>query len=188
MPPLDNFFTALSAVSTTGLATVDVGSVYSIFGQIIIFLLFQVGGVGYMTFISFMYLAIHNKLQGITKKIASATFSLPKGFNIHRFFFHVVMFTLCCEFIGAVALSIIFSYHGIANPIWYGIFHSVSAFCTAGISLLSDSFVDFKYDIWINLTLGILSILGGSLGFIVWLDVYKRIKGERKRLLFTYQK
>jgi trk system potassium uptake protein TrkH len=185
VPPLDNFFTALSAVSTTGLSTVDVGTVYSFFGQIIIFLLFQVGGIGYMTFISFMYLAIRNKLQGITKKIASATFSLPKDFNIHQFLFHVVTFTLCCEFLGAIALSIIFSHHGIAHPIWNGVFHSVSAFCTAGFSLFSDSFVGFKYDIWVNLTLGLLSILGGSLGFIVWLDVYKRMKGERKRLLFT---
>ena len=185
VPALDHFFTALSAVSTTGLTTVDVGSVYNLFGQALICLMFQVGGIGYMTLISFIYLAIYDKLKNISRKVASASFSLPKDFNIRQFLFHVVVFTLFCEFVGAIALGFIFSNHGIENPIWNGIFHSVSAFCTAGFSLFSDSLVGFKYNISINLTLGILSMLGGSFGFIVLLDFYKIIRGERKRLLFT---
>jgi len=180
---LDNFFIATSAMSGTGLTTVDVGTEYSLLGQIIILLLIQAGGIGYMTFSSFVILATTKKLSHYRQKIASTTFSLPSEFSMHEFIINVAIFTFICEFIGTIALSVIFMQRGIEHSIWNGVFHSVSAFCTAGFSLFNDSFTGFKYDLWINITLSALSILG-AVGFIVWLDLYKRVKGQKDHLTF----
>jgi trk system potassium uptake protein len=180
---LDNFFIALSAMSGTGLATVSVVNEYSLWGQIVILLLIQAGGIGYMTFSSFVILATTKKLSHFRSKIASTAFSLPEGFSVQEFIYNVATFTFVCELIGAVVLGLIFLSKGVEFPIWYGIFHSISAFCTAGFSLFQDSFIQFKYDVGINITISVLSILG-AMGFIVWLDLYKRIKGNKDHLTF----
>ena len=180
---LDNFFTAVSAISTTGLATLDIGTEYSFLGQIAIFLLIQAGGLGYMTFSSFIVLATTRKLSSYREKMATNAFSLPHEFSVKEFIYHVAFFTFACELIGAVFLSIIFMHRGIENFIWNGVFHSVSAFCTAGFSLFIDDFMGYKYDLAINATLSILSILG-AVGFIVWLDLYKRITGKKRFVTF----
>ncbi len=181
---LDNFFIATSAMSTTGLTTVDVGTVYSLLGQVVIFLLIQAGGIGYTTFSSFVILATMKKLSSFRQNIASTAFSLPKDFSIPEFIFNVATFTFVCEFVGAIALTILFMNKGVENFLWNGVFHSVSAFCTAGFCLFPDSFASFKYDFWINVTLSLLSILG-AVGFIVWLDLYKKFKHEKDHLTFT---
>ncbi len=181
---LDDFFISTSAMSTTGLATIDVGTSYTLVGQIVIFMLIQAGGIGYMTFSSFVILATTNKLSSYRHKMASSTFSLPKGFSVKEFIYHVIIFTFLCEIIGAIILTALFMNKGIQMPIWYGIFHSVSAFCTAGFSLFSDSFIHFKYDLGINITLSVLSLLG-ALGFIVWLDLYKKYTGQKEQITFV---
>lgn len=181
---LDNYFTAISAVSTTGLATIDIGAKYNFLGQLAILIMVQLGGIGYMTFSSFILLCTSQKLSAYRRKIGASTFAFPKDFSFHEFIFSVIIFSFLCELIGAVALSIVFWKQGIDQFIWNGIFHSVSAFCTAGLSLFQDGFISLQTNIECNLIICILMILG-SLGFIVSLDFYKKFSREKKDISFT---
>ena len=181
---LDDFFVAISAVSTTGLATIDIGTVYSFFGQLVLLFLVQLGGLGYMTISSFIILRTTGELTGIRKKLTASNFSLPNDVLMKEFLHHVIIFTFICEAIGAVALSLLFYHAGVVNPIWNGIFHSVSSFSTAGLSLFNDSFVSFQFAGWMNAILITLCVLG-SIGFIVCYDFYKKWAGEKDHLFFT---
>ncbi len=183
---LDAYFTAISAVSTTGLATIDIGREYNFLGQAVILLLVQLGGIGYMTFSSFILLCTSQKLSAYRKKIGASSFAFPKDFSIQEFISSVIIFSFLCECLGAIALSLVFWQKGIEHWAWNGLFHSVSAFCTAGLSLFSDGFISFQTDIACNLVLAILAILG-SLGFIVSLDFYKKWTRENRSLSFTTQ-
>jgi Trk-type K+ transport systems, membrane components len=181
---LDTYFTAISAVSTTGLATIDIGSKYNLLGQIVILLLIQLGGVGYMTFSSFILLCTSQKLSAHRKRIGASSFAFPKDFSIQEFIYSLVIFSFLCELLGAMALSVVFWHKGIEEWMWNGIFHSISAFCTAGLSLFSDGLVGFQESIACNLIFAILAILG-SLGFIVSLDFYKKWTETNHSLSFT---
>ncbi len=180
---LNNLFIATSAVSTTGLTTIDVGTHYTFLGQLVILTLIQIGGIGYMTFSSFVIFAIMDKLSSFRKKVAMTALSLPKQLPIHEFLPRVVFFTLLCEVIGAIILSLLFASKGVEHPVWNGIFHSISAYCTAGFSLFPDSLMSFKYDFGINMTISLLCIFG-AVGFIAWLDIYKKLKKQKERLTF----
>jgi trk system potassium uptake protein TrkH len=181
---LDTYFTAISAVSTTGLATIDIGTKYNLLGQIVILLLIQLGGVGYMTFSSFILLCTSQKLSAYRKKIGTSSFAFPKDFSIQEFIYSVVIFSFLCELLGAMALSIVFWHKGTKEWMWNGIFHSISAFCTAGLSLFSDGLIGFQESIACNLIFAILAILG-SLGFIVSLDFYKKWTEPNHSVSFT---
>ncbi|MBK7428655.1 MAG: potassium transporter TrkH [Saprospiraceae bacterium] len=183
---LDNLFIATSAISTTGLATVSVFDNYNWFGQFIIMLLIQIGGVGYMTFTSFVLLSNKNKLTHWHQRVLNAEFSMPKGFEIKDFLKSVIIFTIIIEMLGAVCFYIAFTRAGVEHnfAIWSGIFHSVSSFCTAGFGLYNDSFEQFADNTSINTIISILSICG-SLGFIVVTDFWNRISGKSKAITFT---
>jgi len=181
---LDNLFVATSALSTTGLSPVTVSEVYTFFGQLVILILIQLGGIGYMTFGSFVVLTTKRVLEARAKNIAEAVFSIPKNFKIEEFIISVILFTAVIEIAGAIPLFFIFLKSGAPNPIWQAIFHSVSAFCTAGFGLFPNSFEGFKDDFGLNFVISILSILG-ALGFIVCVDVWKVIRGKQKRPTFT---
>ena len=162
---LDHLFISTSAVSTTGLATVDPGGTYTGFGQLIILLLIQFGGLGYMTASSFLILAANRKFTSERLSILKSAFSLPKTIGIAHFVRDLFVFTFFIELIGALLLYIEFSKHDLENPLWSAVFHSVSAFCTAGFSLYSTSFEAYKGDHSINMILAVLSIAGG-IGFM----------------------
>lgn len=181
---LDHLFIATSALSTTGLATIDIDSSYSIIGKIIILLLIQVGGLGYMSIGSFIVMVRKQKLSARSADLLRSDFSLPDGFSIVHFLRSLIIFTLGIEFLGAFFLSWIFWLHGESNPIWQGIFHSISAFCTAGFSLLNNSFVAYQNDFYLNFVVSVLSI-SGALGFIVFTDIFDRFSGKDKQLTFT---
>lgn len=181
---IDIYFTAISALSTTGLATIDIGSSYNFFGQFIIMLLIQLGGIGYMTFSSFVVLCTAQKLSAYRKKIGKCSFPFPDHFSIHEFIFSVVSFSFLVELLGAIALSLIFWKAEAPNWAWQGIFHSVSAFCTAGLSLFNDGLVPFQDNFACNVTIAALEILG-SLGFIVALDFYKKWTRKQNFISFT---
>lgn len=114
---LDNLFSAASAASTTGLVTVNVGESYTFFGELVILLLIQLGGIGYMTFGSFVVLSIQNRMSGMREDICKKTFSLPEDFSIKRFIKLVIVFTFICELVGAMFLYSIFVYNNEPNPI-----------------------------------------------------------------------
>ncbi len=181
---LDALFTATSAVSTTGLATVSTGHDYSAFGQVIILILFQLGGIGYMTLGSFVVLSRGETLSARRQEIGKVVFSLPQDLRIDKFIWGVIAFTAIVETAGACALFLALRAAGAADPAWSAVFHSVSAFCTAGFSLYDDSFERLRGNVAVNVILGVLSYLG-AIGFIVFVDCWRRVIGKTSRLTLT---
>lgn len=181
---LDHLFSATSAVSTTGLATVGTPDTYTFFGQLIILTLIQLGGIGYMTLGSFILLARQQELPKQREKIARLAFVLPAGFKIKAFIRNVVIFTLVIEVLGATGLFFAFRSAGVQQPLWQAIFHSVSAFCTAGFSLFPDSLEQFSANFWVNAIITILSVLG-AIGFLVMNDLFASLSGRRHQVTLT---
>lgn len=181
---IDHLFTSTSAVSTTGLATVSVYGSYSFLGQLVILILIQGGGLGYMTFGSCITLAISGKISPFRQGIASSVFSMPEGFRLERFLMSIILFTLLIELMGAIALYPVFRNAGLPMPWWQAVFHSVSAFCTAGFSLIDTSFEGFRGNIWLNVVIMILSYLG-AVGFIVMNDWWEWLSGRKKGMTLT---
>ena len=183
---LDHIFIATSAVSTTGLVTISIFDTYNGFGQFIIMALIQLGGIGYLTFTTFMLLSTTRRMTLWHKKILSTEFTLPKTIKITDFLKSVILFTFIMEFIGAILFFIAFKNEGMATPeaIWSSIFHSISTFCTAGFSLFNNSFMSYADNNFINFIISLLAICG-SLGFIVITDFGLIIKNKAHRLSFT---
>lgn len=185
-PILDHLFTATSAVSTTGLVTMSIFDSYNIGGQFIIMTLFQLGGIGYLTFTTFMLLSTTRKITPWHKSILNTEFTLPVTIKIKDFLKSVILYTVIMEVLGAVLFFIAFKTDGMATgeAIWSSIFHSISAFCTAGFSLFNSGFTDYVDNGLINFTISMLAICG-SLGFIVITDVGLWIKNRTHSLSFT---
>lgn len=183
---LDSLFIATSAISTTGLVTVSIFDSYNWFGQFIVMLLFQIGGIGYMTFTSFVLLSRKNPLTHWHQRVLNAEFTMPKGFELKVFLKSVIIFTIIIETIGALCLYIAFTRAGVEHnfAVWSSIFHSVSAFCTAGFGLYNDSFEQFADNTSINAIISVLAICG-SLGFIVVTDLWNRVSGKTMGITFT---
>ena len=176
----------MSAVSTTGLVTVDPGSTYTLFGEVVILLLIQAGGIGYMTLSSFIMLATVRHLSPLREKLARAAFTLPDNIITPHFILTVAVFTLAVEAIGAGVLYILFSQAGVENAVWSAIFHAVSAFCTAGFSLNSNSLEGFRDNFGVNAAVSCLSILG-AVGFLIVWDVWRSLTNRALSLSFTSQ-
>ncbi|MFB0525714.1 MAG: TrkH family potassium uptake protein, partial [Phycisphaerae bacterium] len=184
MNSLDNLFVAVSALSTTGLVTVDISEHYTIFGQIVILSLIELGGVGYMTFGSFVVLSRGRRLSDLREGISKNVFSLPKEFRIDKFIRSVIIFTVVVELIGATALYTIFRSAGVKYPLWNSVFHSVSSFCTAGFSLFTNSMESFSGNFWLNAVVALISFTG-AIGFIVLVDIWRRMSGKIQHITLT---
>lgn len=183
---IDHLFIATSAVSTTGLVTISIFDTYNFFGQFIIMALFQLGGIGYLSFTTFIILSTTRKITSWHKKILSTEFTLPKTIKINDFLKSVVLFTFIMEALGAILFFIAFKNEGMPTleAIWSSIFHSVSAFCTAGFSLFNSGFTNYVDNHFINIIISMLAI-SGSLGFIVITDFGLWIKNKAHKLSFT---
>lgn len=181
---IDNLFTATSAISTTGLSTVDVAKSYTLLGQIVILVLIQLGGIGYMTMSSFIMLRLTKHFTMIKKNLMEAEFAIPGNFNVNNMVQSIVSFTFIFEITGAILLYIMFSSSGAENPLWSAIFHSVSAFCTAGFSIYSDNLMQFDTNIGVNLVIMILSY-AGAMGFIVMIDLWKKFSVKKYKITFS---
>jgi len=181
---IDALFTATSAMSTTGLVTVSTGNDFNLIGQVIILILIQLGGIGYMTFGSFVVLSRSDALSERRRQIGSTVFTMPVEFRIDKFIRSVIVFTVIVESFGIVALFFAFRSAGVSTPLWSAIFHSISAFCTAGFSLYDSSFEMLRTNVAVNAILGVLSYLG-ALGFIVFVDIWRRLIGKTNGLTLT---
>lgn len=175
---LDALFTATSATCVTGLIVVDTGSFFSPFGQGVILLLIQLGGLGIMTYTSLVFYLWKRKVS-ITDRIAVGQSLLhDPSFHLGSFLIKMLKFTFIIEVSGSVLLYLLDNEK--FTP-FSAIFHSISAFCNAGFSLFSTSLMDFKESITINLIFIILIVLGG-LGFAVILELYEKKLGKKERL------
>ncbi len=181
---IDLIFLATSIVSTTGLSPIDFGESLSFFGQFSSLFFIQLGGIGYMALSSFLILKNSAKMPQISARLLRLEYHLPQKYPLISFVYSVFVFTILIELIGAIILYIGFKEIGVDRPLWTAIFHSISAFCTAGFSLFGDSLSSFQDNPIIINTIIVLSILG-SVGFIVLLDFWLRITRKRKKITLT---
>ena len=185
---MDNLFTSAAAVSTAGLQTVNFADSYTFLGKLVVLVLIQIGGVGYMTFSSFVFLALARKhrLRKSQEEALSADVKLPDSLKLSDFLWSALVFTAIAESIGAVFLFNYFRHHDytLLNAAWYSIFHSVSAFCTAGYTLWNNSLVNFADSKTINIVMSLLS-LSGAIGFIVAADLFNFVRRKTKEISFT---
>jgi trk system potassium uptake protein TrkH len=184
-PFIDSLFVATSGISTSGLAVVDIGTYYTVFGQVVLMCIFQIGGIGYMTFFVFIAYLLGQRISikaGVVARESMATDSYSVQM-LGRFFVQVLLYTFLFEFIGAVILALYWmkDFHTL-RAIYLGIFHSISAFCTAGFSTFSTSLMNYKSSLTVNLTINIISIIGG-LGFFVLIDLFDLARDKIKRAI-----
>ena len=166
-------FTATSASCVTGLVVVDTLTHWSLFGQIVILLLIQIGGLGFMTFVSF-FAVIMGKNVGLRQRrlIMESSGTMELGGILHLLR-RITLGTLLIESVGAVLLSFRFcAQMGFLKGVYYAVFHSISAFCNAGFDLMGNfsSLSGYATDVYVNVVIMALIIIGG-IGFLVWSDV-----------------
>ncbi len=181
-------FTATSAVCVTGLVVVDTGSYWSAFGQTVILLLIQIGGLGVITVASLFTMLSHQKISLMQRSIMQDAISAPQVGGVVRLTRFILRGTILIELLGAFFLLPVFLRDYGIRGVWMALFHSVSAFCNAGFDLLGTSaapFVSISSYVGnpvVNLTIMLLIILGG-LGFLTWNDIYTwRFRIHRYRL------
>lgn len=181
-------FTATSAVCVTGLVVVDTGSYWSAFGQTVILLLIQIGGLGVITVASLFTMLSHQKISLMQRSIMQDAISAPQVGGVVRLTRFILRGTILIELLGAFFLLPVFLRDYGIRGVWMALFHSVSAFCNAGFDLLGTNaapFVSISSYVGnpvVNLTIMLLIILGG-LGFLTWNDIYTwRFRIHRYRL------
>lgn len=179
---LDALFTATSAVCVTGLITVDTAGAWSPFGQAVILVLIQLGGLGILTFSTFLLLLLGRSVSLTQRSVLARTHGRLAHIHVRELLIRIVSYALAVEAAGAVLLSIAFARDdGIQAGVWRGVFHAVSAFCNAGFSLFSDSLEGYAGSWVVNLVVMGLILLGG-LGFIVIADLESRARRPAPRV------
>lgn len=167
-------FTSASAVCVTGLTVVNTGEFWSLFGQITIIILIQMGGLGFMTMATIGALIVGKKITLKERLIIKEQLNQETMSGLVKLTKYVILSTFAIEAIGALLLSTRFiPIYGWIKGTYFSIFHSISAFCNAGFDLTGDSIAPFVGDFTINMTIAALIILGG-LGFTVYIDISRQ--------------
>lgn len=164
---IDAFFTATSAVCVTGLIVVDTPNALSVFGQIVVMLLIQAGGLGYMAITTVVAVALGRQLSIHERLTLQEALNVETMDGLIRFTMAVFKLTLVFEVTGAAILTLWWAGEmGLPRAAYFGLFHSVSAFNNAGFALFSDSLIRYRGDVLVNIVITGLVISGG-LGFVV---------------------
>ena len=188
VPYLDALFTATTSTCVTGLVTLPTASSWSVFGQIVILLLIQIGGLGIITVMSGVMLLLNRKMGIGDRLLIQDAFNLNTMSGLTKFVKNVLIGTLVIEGIGALLYMTVFVPEFGARGIWISVFNSVSAFCNAGIDIIAEnSLCDYAVNPLINGVTSALVILGG-LGYIVWWDVLRvlRSRSSKNRKIFEH--
>ncbi len=176
---VDAFFTATSAVCVTGLIVVDTATYFSPFGQIVIMLLIQMGGLGIMSTSALMFLALGRRIslqERLLMQEALGSFSIAGVVRLTR---SIIFVTFAIEGLGALLLTIRFlSYYPWPEALYKGVFHSISAFNNAGFDLTSTSMRMFSQDPFILVVVALLFVVGG-IGFFVMEDIWRKRSWEK---------
>ena len=181
VPYIDALFTATTSICVTGLVTLPTVSTWSLFGQIIILILIQIGGLGIITIIFGLLIGLHKKIGIGDRILIQDAFNLNTLSGLVKFVKKVFIGTFVVEGIGALLYMTVFVPEYGPRGIWISVFNSISAFCNAGIDILSeDSLCAYVSNPIINLTTCLLIILSG-LGYIVWWDLLQVLKKFRKQ-------
>lgn len=184
-PFVTSLFTSVSATCVTGLAVVDTLTSWSVFGQIVILLMIQFGGLGTMSMVVILSLLLKRRVSPHENTIVAQSLGLEGTENLASDLMRVILAgTAITETVGALLLSIRFiPKFGLWQGIYKSVFHSISAFCNAGFDLLGPEGMGvFRDDPFVLLTLAALIIIGG-IGFLIWADVLDFIFAKRKSKL-----
>lgn len=190
--PIDALFTSVSAACVTGSVTVDTATHWSLFGQLIILLLVQVGGLGFMTVAVLLSLLVKRAVTPKERMLVAMSYNISSYEKIGELLQRIWIGTLAIELAGGIALSVRFiPVFGVWDGIYKSVFTSVSAFCNAGFDLFGgyggtfSSLGAFAGDYLVNITVMALIIIGG-IGFIVWNDIANVI--VRKKPMSVYSR
>ncbi|MCR5629970.1 potassium transporter TrkG [Eubacterium sp.] len=175
-PASEAMFTAVSATCVTGLIVHDTATYWSVFGQTVILIMIQIGGLGVIT-IGLAILRVSGRKIGLWQRSTmQESISAPKVGGIIRFIGFMIKGTLIIEAIGALLLAPVFCKDfGFFKGLWYSVFHSVSAFCNGGFDLMGvrekfSSLTSYSANVYVNIIIMLLIVFGG-IGFLVWSDV-----------------
>ena len=183
----DSLFTSASAVCVTGLVAVDTGTTFTLFGQAVLLVLIQVGGLGFMVFATMIMVALGRKISIRGRMLIRESMNGASLSDLGRPTWLYLRLSLAIEFAGTVLLSLRFvPLFGWKHGVWMALFHAVSAFCNAGFDLFGSftSLTAFSGDPLVLLTVAVLIILGG-LGFAVILETLRSRQGFRNLTLHT---
>lgn len=176
VPYIDALFTATTSTCVTGLVTVPTVSTWSVFGQVVILILIQIGGLGIITIMTGLMMLVNRKLGIGDRLLLQDAFNLNTMAGLIKFVKNVLFGTLIVEGIGALLYMFVFIPDFGARGIWISVFTSVSAFCNAGIDIMAEnSLCNYATNPLINIVTSLLIILGG-LGYVVWWDVLRVLK------------
>jgi trk system potassium uptake protein TrkH len=185
---LDALFTATSAQCVTGLVVVDTGTKFTLFGQLVVLMLIQVGGLGITTFSVYLFFYLGMGMGIRDRWVIQETLLHSPVESMRDLIRSIFLLTLIIEGAGAVLLSFAFVPDlGWIKGLYYALFHSVSAFCNAGFALFPDSLITYRANPLVNLTIIGLIVLGG-IGFLVMkevLDLFRRGRERRRLSLHT---
>ncbi len=176
---MDALFTATTATCVTGLVTLPTVTTWSIFGQVVILLLIQIGGLGIITIASGIMIALNKKINIKDRLLIQDAFNLNTMSGLVRFVKKVIAGTLIVECIGALLYMVVFVPEFGLKGIWISFFTSVSAFCNAGIDIISEnSLCEYTTNPIINAVTCVLIIMGG-IGYVVWWDIARVLKNAK---------
>ncbi|WP_034571314.1 TrkH family potassium uptake protein [Helicobacter saguini] len=183
---LDALFTSTSAITCTGLIIKNPGYDFTIYGQIVIMILVQLGGFGHMSMAGLIYLMIGKRLTAAEKDLINVAENLNNNSlnGIGKVVLHAAIFVLIVEFIGACLLCPYFAIKtgDVIGGIWAGIFHSITAFNNAGFSIFKSGLLPYQADIFVNITISLLVIAGG-LGYVTSIEItqycYSKVRYHR---------
>ena len=188
VPYIDALFTATTSTCVTGLVTLQTVTTWSTFGQIVILILIQIGGLGVVTIMTGVMLLLNKKMGLGDRLLVQDSFNLNTMAGLTEFVKKVLFGTLLIEGIGAILYMFVFVPEFGARGIWISIFNSVSAFCNAGIDIIAEnSLSNYATNPLINTVTSALIVLGG-LGYIVWWDVIRVFKNSssKNRKIFRH--
>ena len=186
-PFLDALFTATSATCVTGLVVHDTATYWSCFGQVVILLLIQIGGMGVVTITIAVAMVSGKKIGLMQRSLMQESISAPQVGGIVRFTGFFLKGIALIELLGAILLAPVFiKDFGVGKGIWYGVFHSISAFCNAGFDLFGrfgaySSLVPYVNNYYVQAVI-MFMIMAGGLGFMVWVELAEYRKKRRLSL------
>ena len=181
VPYMDALFTATTSVCVTGLVTVPTFSTWSGFGQAVILLLIQIGGLGVITILSGVLITLHRRIGLGARMLIQDAFNLNTLSGMVRFVKNVILGTFAVEGAGALLYMLVIVPQYGARGLWMAVFNAVSAFCNAGMDVIGpSSLYAYVSHPLVNAVTCLLIVLGG-LGYIVWWDVLRAVRGIKKQ-------
>ena len=181
---IDAIFTSTSATCVTGLIVTSTSENFTFLGELIILLLIQIGGIGYMSLVIIFFLFVKDSLSIDDKRATKLSLDLP-DLHVGVFIKKIILIVFMIELIGASILTVEFyKDYGFLDAIWYGIFHSISAFNNAGFSLFTDNIISYNDNFVILFTISFL-IISGGVGYFVLIELHENKKFAKRVTIHT---